>query len=100
MMSMGGAVSSTLDAEMQDAVTGMLKRLQDRDYVKSASLGGERLLGEADLSAVLYTFTLYERGKDANYVRVQTDNSSQPFDTNEGAKLELDGRKVSSHGPR
>ena len=82
-------VSSTLDAEMQDAVTGMLKRLQDRDYVKSASLGGERLLGEADLSAVLYTFTLYERGKDANYVRVQTDNSSQPFDTNEGAKLEL-----------
>ncbi|MGZ5094158.1 MAG: transglycosylase domain-containing protein [Burkholderiales bacterium] len=82
-------VSSTLDAEMQDAVTAMLKRLQDRDYLKSASLSGERLLGAADPSAVLYTFTLYERGKDANYVRVQTDNSSQPFDTNEGAKLEL-----------
>jgi membrane peptidoglycan carboxypeptidase len=82
-------VSSTLDAQMQDAVTVMLKRLQDRDYVKSASLSGERLLGEADPGAVLYTFTLYERGKDANYVRVQTDNSSQPFDTNEGAKLEL-----------
>jgi hypothetical protein len=38
---------------------------------------------------VIYTFTLYERGKDANYVRVQTDNSTQPFDANEGAKLEL-----------
>ncbi|HET7160350.1 MAG TPA: transglycosylase domain-containing protein [Burkholderiales bacterium] len=82
-------VSSTLDAEMQDAVTGMLKRLQDRAYVKSANLQDVRMLGQADPAAVLYTFTLFERGKDANYVRVQTDNSSQPFDTNEGAKLEL-----------
>ncbi|HUP95251.1 MAG TPA: transglycosylase domain-containing protein [Burkholderiales bacterium] len=82
-------VSSTLDAEMQDAVTNMLKRLQDRSYVKASNLAETRLLGSADPGAVLYTFTLYERGKDANYVRVQTDNSSQPFDTNEGAKLEL-----------
>jgi membrane peptidoglycan carboxypeptidase len=82
-------VGSTLDAEMQDAVTVMLKRLQDRAYVKSVNLGADRLLGTADPSAVIYTFTLYERGKDANHVRVQTDNSSQPFDTNEGAKLEL-----------
>ena len=82
-------VSSTLDAEMQDAVTGMLKRLQDPAYVKSVNLAENRLLGAADPSAVIYTFTLFERGKDANYVRVQTDNSSQPFDTNEGAKLEL-----------
>jgi membrane peptidoglycan carboxypeptidase len=57
--------------------------------VKSANLAEARLLGAADPGAVLYTFTLFERGKDANYVRVQTDNSSQPFDTNEGAKLEL-----------
>ena len=82
-------VASTLDGEMQDAVTGMLKRLQDRSYVKAENLSGERLLGAADPSAVIYTFTLYERGQDANYVRVQTDNSTQPFDTNEGAKLEL-----------
>lgn len=82
-------VSSTIDAEMQDAVTGMLKRLQDRSYVKSSNLQEGRMLGAADPGAVLYTFTLYERGKEANYVRVQTDNSSQPFDTNEGAKLEL-----------
>ncbi len=83
------SATSTLDAEMQDAVTVMLKRLQDRAYVKSANLGESRMLGAADPSAVLYTFTLFERGQDANYVRVQTDNSSQPFDTNEGAKLEL-----------
>jgi membrane peptidoglycan carboxypeptidase len=82
-------VASTLDGEMQDAVTAILKRLQDRSYVKSANLAESRMLGAADPGAVLYTFTLFERGKDANYVRVQTDNSSQPFDTNEGAKLEL-----------
>jgi membrane peptidoglycan carboxypeptidase len=82
-------VGSTLDGEMQDAVTAMLKRLQGRDYVKSVNLASDRLLGSADPSAVIYTFTLYERGKEANYVRVQTDNSTQPFDTNEGAKLEL-----------
>ena len=82
-------VSSSIDADMQDAVTGMLRKLQDRSYVKSANLAEARLLGSADPAAVLYTFTLFERGKDANYVRVQTDNSSQPFDTNEGAKLEL-----------
>lgn len=82
-------VGSTLDGEMQDAVTVMLKRLQDRAYVKSMNLASDRLLGAADPSAVLYTFTLYERGKEANHVRVQTDNSNQPFDTNEGAKLEL-----------
>jgi membrane peptidoglycan carboxypeptidase len=82
-------VTSSLDADMQDTVTVMLRKLQDRTYVKSANLVQERLLGAADPAAVLYTFTLFERGKDANYVRVQTDNSTQPFDTNEGAKLEL-----------
>ncbi len=82
-------VGSTLDGEMQDAVTTMLKRLQDPGYVRSVNLAADRLLGAADPTAVTYTFTLYERGKDANYVRVQTDNSTQPFDTNEGAKLEL-----------
>lgn len=82
-------VGSTLDAEMQDTVTAMLTRLQDRAYVRSSNLAADRLLGAADPRAVIYTFTLYESGRDANYVRVQTDNSSQPFDTNEGAKLEL-----------
>jgi membrane peptidoglycan carboxypeptidase len=82
-------VSSTLDGEMQNTVSTVLRKLQDRSFVRAANLAHERLLGSADPSAVIYTFTLFERGQDANYVRVQTDNSSQPFDTNEGAKLEL-----------
>ncbi|OGA44821.1 MAG: glycosyl transferase family 51 [Betaproteobacteria bacterium RIFCSPLOWO2_12_FULL_62_13] len=80
---------STLDADLQDTVTAMLRRLGDPAYAKSVRLREPRLLAHGDPAAVLYSFTLYERGEDANLVRVQTDNFSQPFDINEGAKLEL-----------
>lgn len=80
---------STLDAELQDTVTAALRRLADPAYAKAAGLKETRLLAKGDPAAVLYSFTLYEHGKDANLVRVQTDNFSQPFDINEGAKLEL-----------
>ncbi|EPM86502.1 hypothetical protein A249_26425, partial [Pseudomonas syringae pv. actinidiae ICMP 18804] len=36
-----------------------------------------------------YSFTLFERGADGSRVRVQTDSTDQPFDINEGSKLEL-----------
>ena len=81
--------STTLDAELQDTVTAMLRRLGTPEHAKSAGLREPGLLGGADPAAVLYSFTLYERGENANLVRVQTDNFSQPFDINEGAKLEL-----------
>ncbi len=80
---------TTLDAELQDKVTAMLRRLGDPEYAKSAGLREPRLLGGGDPAAVLYSFTLYERAENANLVRVQTDNFNQPFDINEGAKLEL-----------
>merc|ERR1712093_443095 len=38
---------------------------------------------------VRYSFTLFERGEQGFRVRVQTDNTNQPFDINEGSKLEL-----------
>lgn len=81
--------SSTFDARIQDAVTATLKRLRDPEFAKASKLREPRLLGNADPSKVLYSFTLYERGEDANLVRVQTDNFNQPFDINEGTKLEL-----------
>lgn len=80
---------TTLDADLQDTVTAMLRRLADPEHAKAARLREPQLLGGADPAAVLYSFTLYERGENANLVRVQTDNFSQPFDINEGAKLEL-----------
>ena len=80
---------STLDGRMQDAASEMLEQLHDPVYTRSAKLHEARLLAGADPAAVLYSLTLYERGKDTNVVRIQTDSLGQPFDTNEGAKLEL-----------
>ncbi|HET7237564.1 MAG TPA: penicillin-binding transpeptidase domain-containing protein, partial [Terrimicrobiaceae bacterium] len=80
---------TALDGELQDAVTATLRRLGDPAHAKSAGLRESQLLGGEDPAAVLYSFTLYEHGENANVVRVQTDNFSQPFDINEGAKLEL-----------
>ena len=81
--------SSTFDARLQDEVTATLQRLGEPEYAREMKLREARLLGNADPGKVLYSFTLYERGTDANYVRVQTDNFNQPFDINEGTKLEL-----------
>ena len=36
-----------------------------------------------------YSFTLFEKDAGRVKVRVQTDNNDQPFDINEGSKLEL-----------
>jgi membrane peptidoglycan carboxypeptidase len=38
---------------------------------------------------LIYSLTLYERGAGVNYLRVQADNLDQPFDINQGAKLDL-----------
>jgi membrane peptidoglycan carboxypeptidase len=82
-------VKSALDGELLSVVTGMLHRIGDPAYAKSVQLREPRLLAKGDPAAVLYSVTLYERSGDANLVRVQIDNFSQPFDINEGAKLEL-----------
>jgi membrane peptidoglycan carboxypeptidase len=83
------AVTSTIDRDLQDAVTDTLEQLGDRAFAANAGLIGERMLGRGDPASVLYSFTLFERGSDANRVRVQADNSNQPLDINEGTKLEL-----------
>jgi len=80
---------TTLDRDMQEAVTAALHQLTDPKYAKAAGLVGERLLAEGDPTKVSYSLTLVERGSDANRVRVQTDNLDQPLDINEGTKLEL-----------
>ena len=83
------AAKSTFDAGLQDTVTATLQKLRTPEYAREMKLREPRLLGNADPGNVLYSFTLYERGEDANFVRVQTDNFNQPFDINEGTKLEL-----------
>jgi membrane peptidoglycan carboxypeptidase len=83
------SVKTTLDAEAQKAVTAMLRKLSTQDAAVEAGLTGKGMLGNGDPSKVIYSFTLMERGKDVNYLRVQTDNFDQPLDINEGAKLDL-----------
>jgi membrane peptidoglycan carboxypeptidase len=82
-------VKSTLDRELQDTLTATLLQLADPRYTKAAGLVGEHLLTARGEGDVYYSFTLFERGRYANRVRVQTDNFDHPLDINEGTKLEL-----------
>lgn len=83
-------VNSTLDSGLQNETTRTLRALRDPAAAHAASLYGENLLGEGDdLSRIVYSFTLMERTADGNRLRVQTDNFDQPFDINEGGKLDL-----------
>ncbi|MDO8252440.1 MAG: transglycosylase domain-containing protein [Rhodoferax sp.] len=82
-------VASTLDAPVQTAVTTLLRELRDPANAKAAGLSAKQLLARGDPAKVVYSFTLYERGGDTNYLRVQTDNFDQPLNINEGTKLDL-----------
>jgi membrane peptidoglycan carboxypeptidase len=82
-------VASTLNAEAQKAVTERLRGLTNTEAATAAGLTGKGMLGNGNPANVVYSFTLIERGVDANYLRVQTDNYDQPLDINEGAKLDL-----------
>jgi membrane peptidoglycan carboxypeptidase len=51
---------------------------------------GRRLLESKDkLERVIYSVTLYELSETANVLRVQADNFPEPFDINEGVRLDL-----------
>lgn len=82
-------LDTTLNAALQDTVSGYLGRLGDPEFARSQGLIGERLLQPGTLGAVRYSFTLLERTPEGNQVRVQTDTTHQPLDINEGSKLEL-----------
>ena len=82
-------LDTTINAPLQDAVSGYLGRLGDPEFARSQGLIGERLLQPGTLGAVRYSFTLLERTPEGNQVRVQTDTTNQPLDINEGSKLEL-----------
>lgn len=84
-------VNSTLDQPTQQRVAAELAALRDPKRVAAAGLTGDHMIniGKEDLSRIVYSFTLYERGRDANYLRVQADNYDQPLDINEGVKLDL-----------
>lgn len=82
--------NGTLHGDVQRAVSTVLREIDDPARAREAGLFGHRMFAEGqDPSRVMFSFTLYERGEQANYLRIQTDNYDQPFDINEGAKLDL-----------
>ncbi len=83
------SATSTLQAHLQGQVSDYLKHLADPEYARQIGLLGERLLTASSTAQVRYSFTLFELTPDGSRVRVQTDNTDQPFDINEGSKLEL-----------
>lgn len=82
--------SSTIDGRSQRALSRMLRGLADPKRARAAGLVGQGLLGEGDdPRKIVYSFTLYERGRSANLLRVQTDSLERPLDVNEGVRLDL-----------
>ncbi len=82
-------VETALSAPLQKEVSEALRRLADPRYAREAGVLEPKLLAQGDPSQVIYSFTLMERAGRANRVRVQADSIDQPFDVNEGAKLDL-----------
>ncbi|MCP1420870.1 membrane peptidoglycan carboxypeptidase [Pseudomonas laurylsulfativorans] len=83
------SATSTLQGELQSQATDYLKKLADPAFATQIGLIGERLLTTTSTTQVRYSFTLFELTPDGSRVRVQTDSTDQPFDINEGSKLEL-----------
>lgn len=80
---------STLQRNLQQQASTYLQNLADPDFAGKIGLFGERLLSPEKTAEVRYSFTLFERTPTGSRVRVQTDSTDQPFDINEGSKLEL-----------
>jgi membrane peptidoglycan carboxypeptidase len=82
-------VDSTIEADLQDEGIEILGNLADKDFVKAKGLTGKRLLGSAEPSNVIYSLLLFEQAPQGNMVRIRADNLDQPFDINQGVKVEL-----------
>jgi membrane peptidoglycan carboxypeptidase len=83
-------IQSSINVKVQEEVTNFFLQLQDKDGVKKMNLDGFRLLSTTgDPSKVIYSMTLFEQEDGINKLRVQTDTLDQPFNINEGVKLDL-----------
>jgi membrane peptidoglycan carboxypeptidase len=82
--------TSSLNPVLQDAFAGLLEQIRDPKVAHAKGLYGLNLLSERnDPAELVISFSLFERGVDANRLRVQIDNFDKPFDLNQGARLDL-----------
>jgi membrane peptidoglycan carboxypeptidase len=81
---------TTLNVPLQNQVLRLFEKLQDPAFVEAQGLRNDKYLFlRGNPSQVTYSFTLFERTPEGNVLRVQADTLNQPFDLNEGMKLEL-----------
>jgi membrane peptidoglycan carboxypeptidase len=84
------SVISTIDEKAQNGVVKLLNSLKDEKVVQKNLMVGKHLFKpKNDLNSVVISFTLYEKGEEGNFLRVQADNYDQPLNINEGVKLDL-----------
>lgn len=83
------SVQSTLDGELQQKITDTLRDLRNPESARAAGLYGKYLLNDADPGKVIYSFTLHELTPQGAKLRILADNFDQPFDINQGTKLDL-----------
>ncbi|MGV3503218.1 MAG: transglycosylase domain-containing protein [Adhaeribacter sp.] len=83
------SVTTTLQQDLQQQVSQYLNRLRDPAFASTTGLFGEHLLSPRHTRQVRYSFILFESTPEGNLLRAHTDNTDQPFDINEGSKLEL-----------
>ncbi|WP_017234347.1 transglycosylase domain-containing protein [Pandoraea sp. B-6] len=82
--------SSTLADALEQAVSKQLARAQTVAGAQQAGLYGFEMLRPGDDPAkIAFSFSLYERRRGENVLRVQTDTVNEPFDINQGARLNL-----------
>jgi membrane peptidoglycan carboxypeptidase len=82
--------TASLNDDVQRAVSERLAQAMTKDGAKAAGLVGfEMLRPSDDPSKISYSFALFERRNGDNVVRVQTDSVNQPFDINQGARMNL-----------
>lgn len=84
------AARSTLDQESQKKTIDFLKKMGNSEFLQSIGLYGFRLLNpENDPAKIKWSVVLYESTPGGNKMRIQADNIDEPFDMNEGMKLDL-----------
>src|SRR4051812_9410591 len=83
------SAKTSIDTAAQARVSETLQKLSDPAFLRSAGMMGHQLLGDGNPAKITWSFVLYERGGDRNYVRIHADSLNQPFDINSGAKLQL-----------
>ncbi|WP_166837998.1 transglycosylase domain-containing protein [Rheinheimera pleomorphica] len=80
---------TSINTALQRDISQHLHSLSQYQTAEQAGLFAERLLQPGQQANVRYSFTLYQTTDNGNKVRVQTDNTDQPFDMNDASKLEL-----------